>query len=126
MNLQAQETYLKMQVNTAAPWELTLMLFNGAIKSMKQASDGILNHNFQMKNENIKKTIDIIDELIITLNMNYDISKDLKKLYTFMKDKLFEANLKLNAQNVNDCIDLMTELRDTWSTAMRKLRTENR
>ncbi|MDO3678814.1 flagellar export chaperone FliS [Paenibacillus ehimensis] len=120
---QGQETYLRMQVTTAAPWELTLMLYNGCIKFMKQALDGIQKSDYEAKNMNIKKAIRIIDELIATLDKKYEISKNLDALYVFMKDKLFEANVKLNVEALQVSIELMTDLRDTWVKAMKSLKS---
>ena len=121
MNQQAQETYLRMQVNTAAPWELTTMLFNGCIKFMKQALLAIKNQDFNSKNINIKKSVDIIDELTISLNHNYEISGNLEKIYDYVKRKLFHANFKLDETALNECIELITDLRDTWVMAMKEL-----
>ncbi|GJM82103.1 flagellar protein FliS [Paenibacillus sp. HMSSN-139] len=119
MGQQAQETYLRMQVQTAAPWELTTMLFNGSIKFMKQAKLAIENKDYESKNTNIKKTIDILDELLITLNHSYDVSQQLQSLYNYMKERLFLANTKLSIDYIEECIDLMVDLRDTWVQAMK-------
>lgn len=119
MNAQAQNLYVKMQVNTATPGELTLMLFNGSIKFMKLANEAFDKHDYAAKNENIKRTVDIIDELLITLNMSFEISKNLSQLYYFMKDKLYEANIKADRESLSVVLDLMTELRDTWVEAVR-------
>ncbi|MEC0227896.1 flagellar export chaperone FliS [Paenibacillus alba] len=121
MNQQAQETYLRMQVNTAAPWELTTLLFNGCIKFMKHAALAIKNNDFSGKNINIKKSVDIIDELTITLNHNYEIAGDLEKIYDYVKRRLFHANLKLDEGALNECIELISDLRDSWVTAMKEL-----
>mgnify|MGYP001278392247 CR=1 FL=1 len=120
MNQQAQDTYLRMQVSTAAPWELTAMLFNGCIKFMKQAQQGIRTKDFQSKNLYIQKSIDIIDELMSTLKMEYDLSKQLFALYDYMKQKLFQANIRLNESDLQECIDLMTDLKDTWIQSMKQ------
>ncbi|OPA75816.1 flagellar export chaperone FliS [Paenibacillus selenitireducens] len=124
MNNQAQDTYLRMQVQTAAPWELTTLLFNSCIKFMKQTITAIESKDFEKKNMYIKKSIDILDELIITLNRNYDISKQLEALYNYMKEKLFLANTKVDTSHITESITLMTDLRDTWVQAMKQLHTK--
>ena len=120
---QAQDTYLRMQVQTAAPWELTTLLYNGCIKSMKQAIDAIYRKDYESKNMFIKKSVDILDELIITLNRSYDISIQLENLYSYMKDRLFRANMNGDEGYIEECIALMIDLRDTWVTAMKQLHT---
>jgi flagellar secretion chaperone FliS len=120
MNQQAQDTYLRMQVNTASSWELTALLFNGCIKFMKQALDAIHNNNFEAKNNNIKRATDIINELSFTLDKKYEIAHALASLYEYMRDKLFTANMKLDTASLTECIDLMTDLRDTWVKSMKQ------
>lgn len=123
MNIQAQQKYLNAQVNTVAPGELTLMLYNGCLKFMKQAQTALENRDYEGKNTNIKKAKDIIDELIITLNMDYPISSNLLQLYTFINEKLFEANLRKNIEALKVSIELVSELRDTWGEALRSLKS---
>ncbi|BBI36140.1 flagellar export chaperone FliS [Cohnella abietis] len=120
MNQQAQDTYLRMQINTAAAWELTALLYNGCIKFMKQALVAIENKNFEMKNYNIKRATDIINELSFTLDRNYEISNDLSSLYEYILTTLFEANIKNNSNKLNECIELITDLRDTWTKSMKQ------
>lgn len=126
MNRQAQNTYLRTQVSTAAPWELTTLLFNGCIKFMKQALEGIRNKEFEKKNENIKKATDILDELLITLNHKYEISVQLEELYNYMKTRLMLANMKLDEAPLIESIELMTDLKDTWITAMKELHSKTK
>lgn len=121
LNRQAQSTYLRTQVTTAAPWELTTLLFNGCIKLMKQAQDAIENKNYEMKNLYIKKAQDILDELLITLNYEYEISKQLASLYRYMKEHLMSANINMDVYKVAEVIDLMTELKDSWVEAMKSI-----
>ena len=126
INHQAQETYLRMQVQTAAPWELTTLLFNGCIKFMKQAIDAIQRRDYESKNIYIKKSVDIIDELTITLNRQYDIAHQLASLYTYIKDQLFQANIKGQVELIQECVTLLTDLRDTWVQAMKSLHTTSK
>jgi flagellar protein FliS len=121
---QTQALYLKMQVNTASPGDLILMLYNGCIKFMKQGLEAIKRRDFEAKHENIKKAQDIIDELVIALNMKYDIAKQLASLYDFINRQLVEANVKLNEQSLEVAIDMITELRDTWAEANKMVKSQ--
>ncbi|UUZ91211.1 flagellar export chaperone FliS [Paenibacillus sp. P25] len=119
----AHNKYMTTQINTAHPGDLTLMLYNGCLKFMKQAVDNIGQKNYESKNENLKKAMDIIDELVITLNMNYEISHNLYALYQFMRSKLITGNMKMDTDSINDVIRLMTELRDTWAQALKQVKS---
>jgi flagellar protein FliS len=120
MNQQAQDTYLRMQINTAAPWELTALLFNGCIKFMKQALIAIHNRDFEMKNYNIKRATDIINELDFTLNKEYEIAHNLSALYKYIRNQLFNANIKMDEASLSESIDLLTDLKDTWIRSMKQ------
>lgn len=123
MNQQAQLNYMKNQVTTASPGELTLMLYNGCIKFMKQALIDLEHNDFMAKNVSIKKAQNIIDELIITLKMEYEVSKSLKALYVFINEQLFNANVNKDTSSLHLGIELVTELRDTWAEALKVVKT---
>ncbi|MFC0212900.1 flagellar export chaperone FliS [Paenibacillus chartarius] len=124
MNPQAQNLYLRTQVNTATPGELTLMLYNGAVKFMKQAGEEMRKKNIEGKHMNIMRAMDIIDELRITLDYKYEISNNLSALYVFIQEKLLEANMKLDQEALQVAIRLTTELRDTWVELLKVVKTE--
>ncbi|WP_307436553.1 flagellar export chaperone FliS [Paenibacillus sp. V4I3] len=122
----AQNLYINTQVNTAQPGELTLMLYNGCLKFMKQALEGLNKKDYEAKNINLKKAQDIINELIITLDMKYEISNQLFALYNFIRDRLFYANIELDIASLQMCIDFIRELRDTWSEALKVVKSNNK
>lgn len=119
INLQAQYNYLHTKIQTSSPGQLTLMLYTGCIKYLKLAVQSIEIHDMEGKHLNFVKAQNIIDELQSTLNMEYQISKQLYSLYTYINEKLFEANVKLDVKSAEDCIQLLTELRDTWAEALK-------
>lgn len=119
MNMQARQAYMQNQVNTVNKSELTLMLYNGCIKFIKQASMDIVNKDYEAKNENLKKAQNIIDELIITLDMQYELSHNLKALYEFIKEQLIRANFWLDQNSLEVSLSMVTELRDTWVEAIK-------
>lgn len=113
------QTYRQNQVNTASRGELTLMLYNGAIRFIKQASQAISDQQFDHANQMNIKAQNIITELIVTLNMDYEISHQLMRLYDFMKRRLIEANLKKDVEILTEVEELITDLRDTWAQAIK-------
>lgn len=123
-NQQAQKSYMKNSVSTVVPGELTLMLYNGCIKFIKQAEADLKKKDYVSKNTNLQKAQSIIDELIITLKMEYPISAELRAIYLFIKEQLISANIKSDLQCLNTSLDLVTELRDTWMEALKILKTQ--
>lgn len=110
--------YKEQSVTTATPEELTLMLYNGCIKFINLAEVYIEEKDYAKSNFNIQKAQDIIQELNITLNMDYEISQNLRQLYTFVNEKLLDANIKKDKQALFDAKEIVSDLRDTWKEAM--------
>lgn len=108
------QSYQQNSVNTASPGELTLMLYNGCLKFIHQAKKAIEEKNIEMKNTNIQKAQTIIQELMVTLNMDIEVSKNMMSLYDFMNRRLMEANIKNDASILDEVEGLVTEFRDTW------------
>jgi flagellar secretion chaperone FliS len=122
----AQQSYRNIQAATVPPGELTLMLYNGCVRFIKQAIANLDDRNYEQKNISLKKAQNIIDELIITLNMEYDISKQLRPLYLFIKQSLIEANIKNDNELLVNCLELSIELRDTWEQALKLIKSPDR
>jgi flagellar protein FliS len=124
--LQAQEQYLQTQVQTASPGELTLMLFNGCIRFVKQAIACMERQDIAGKHANFVRAQNIVEELQSTLNMEYEISHQLGSLYGFLLTKLSDANVKMDREAANYCVSMLTELRDTWHEALKSLKVGGR
>lgn len=113
------ETYQQNSINTASPGELTLMLYNGCIKFIKQAKKAIDEKNYQEKNTNIIKAQNIIRELMVTLDMQYAISKDFMIMYDYMLRRLIDANIHNDNEILNEVEELVVGFRDTWKEVIR-------
>ena len=110
----AYNAYKQNSVTTASPGELTLMLYNGCLKFLTQSKKAIEVKNYEQKNMYIQKSQAIIAELMTTLNMDLDVSKNMMALYEYMYARLTEANMKMDAAIIEEVEGLVTEFRDTW------------
>ena len=72
----------------------------------------------------LQKAQNIISEFRITLDMDYDISKQLMPLYNYTYDRLVEGNIKSDTAMLEEAKGIIKELRDAWAQAMKKARTE--
>ncbi|MGO0063596.1 flagellar export chaperone FliS [Brevibacillus fluminis] len=118
MQHNALNTYQSNAVTTATPGELTLKLYNGAIKFIKQAKVSIEEKNFSKAHEFNIRVQDIIGELIITMNRDIPISAQLLTMYDYLLHRLVEANLKKEIAVLDEVEDFLTQFRDTWKEAM--------
>ncbi|OXS77060.1 flagellar export chaperone FliS [Lysinibacillus sp. KCTC 33748] len=118
-NLTAQNAYKQNSVTTASPGELTLMLYNGCLKFLHKAKHAIQEKNIQEKNTNLQKAQAIISELMATLNMDIEMSKNMLALYEYINRRLVEANIKNEIAIIEEVEGLVTEFRDTWKEVIR-------
>ena len=114
--------YQQNSIMTATPEELTLMLYNGCIKGIRFAKIAVEEKDYEKTNIYICKAEAIIRELRATLDMKYDISKNLYDLYTYFLDRLIEANVKKDTAILEEVEGFVVQLRDTWSEAMKDAR----
>jgi flagellar protein FliS len=119
----AHEHYKENSVYTAKPEDLTLMLYNGIVKFIMKAQSAITARDFEKANEYIKRAEDIISELNFTLDMSFEISQNLRALYLFMKKRLLDANIKKDNEILNEVLELVKDLRDTWMQAIKLMRS---
>ncbi|WP_214777934.1 flagellar export chaperone FliS [Exiguobacterium sp. s22] len=112
-------TYQNNAVTTANSQELTLMLYDGALKFMRLAKLAVNQENPDLRNINIQKTQAIFQELRLTLNKDIAISANLDSLYDYMWRRLVDANIKNDTTILDEVLDFTTELRDTWKEAMK-------
>ncbi len=116
-----QNPYEKLKENatlTATKEELTLMLYDGALKFCNQAIIAIENKNIEKAHTLILKVQNIIREFQITLDRSFDVSNNLASIYDYLHARLVEANLNKKIEILNEVRDFLRELRDTWKEAM--------
>lgn len=115
--------YKQSSIMTASPQELTLMLYNGALKFIGLSKIHIEKNNIPEANESILRAQDIIQELNITLNMDYELSTGLRSLYTYILDLLVDANIHKDTKYLDEASEMVKELRDVWKEAMQTFKT---
>ncbi|MCR4617411.1 MAG: flagellar export chaperone FliS [Lachnospiraceae bacterium] len=117
---QAYAQYKNSKVLTASPAELTLMLYEGAIKFCNIAVDAIHGENIQKAHENIMKAQKIIDYLRQTLDMKYPVAQDFENIYVYLSQRLVEANLHKDSEILEEILTHLRSVRDNWKEVMRK------
>jgi len=118
------QKYQQQSIMTASQEELLIMLYNGCIRFIKQGIQAIEDKDVPRAHTNIVKAQDIIVEFISTLDMRYDVAKSLMSLYDYIYRRLVEANISKDAAILNEVLDLVTELRDTWVEAAKLVRQQ--
>lgn len=112
------DSYKEQAILTASPEELTLMLYDGAVKFLKKAKIHMEQKDIENSNNTLLRAQAIIIELNATLNMDYEISNNLRDLYDFMTRRIGDANIEKDCKIVDEVLGLAVDLRDTWKEAM--------
>jgi len=107
------------KITTATPAELTLMLYEGAIKFCNIAQMAMEKKDIEKANLNMQKARNIIVELQTTLNFDYPVAKDFDLIYTVIFQKMTEANMKKDPALVDGVLVELRELRDIWKQIMK-------
>lgn len=118
-NAQAQQMqYLKVQVETASPGELTLLLYQQTVKSLVKAKQLYSQGEYESMNEVLHKARSIFNELIITLDMQYEISRNLRDLYLFYNEHLAQFIINKNEVFLDETIEFAKGMAETWKQAV--------
>lgn len=111
--------YANSKIMTASPAELTLMLYEGAIKFCNIAIRAVEEQDIQKAHNNIVKVENIISEFQATLNHKYPVAKDFDEVYKYLKQRLLEANIKKDKEILEEVLKHLRTMRDTWKDVMR-------
>ncbi len=110
------ELYEEKTVTTQNKGRLIVMLYDGAIKFLKQAIQGIESGDFEGKSRSIGRARDIIFELNTVLDMKagQEMAQNLRQLYNFANRHLTKANNNSDIQMIREVIDMLEKLNQGW------------
>lgn len=111
--------YNKNKIMTASPQELTLMLYDGAIKFNNIAIAAIEENDLQKAHINIMKVQRIIEEFQMTLDFKYEVANDFNNVYNYIMQRLREANMAKDKEILEEVSVHLHTMRDTWKEAMK-------
>ncbi len=119
--------YQDTQVATASREQILIMLYDGAIRFVRQAGFAIEDGDWGKKREGINKAIAIVSEFRNTLDhqIGGEIAANLDALYEYMLRELVKANAQNDLKALRVVEDLLSGLRDTWKQAIEIARAES-
>jgi flagellar protein FliS len=118
-----KERYKQDYISTASPADLIIMLYEGCIKKIKLAQIYMESGSLEQTNISLMGAQDIITELMKSLDMSFEISNDLMRLYDYILYELVQMNMKKDMSKALAVLDILITLKDTWCEAKQK--TEN-
>lgn len=108
--------YKTNSIVTKTPEQIIIMLYDGAIRFLKESCEALEKNDFIEKGKKISKALDIITELNAVLDMEAggEVAQNLRKLYIFMHQHLTMASIKKNTKAINDVIKMLEKLNSGW------------
>ncbi|WP_042333994.1 flagellar export chaperone FliS [Desulfosporosinus meridiei] len=120
MNQQMANAYKNQQILTSTPEQLTLLLYNGALRFMTESILAMEQGDTQKSHNANMRVQDIVREFMHTLDMSYELSKTWAQLYEYIEHCLIQGNMKKDVAQLQQAKGMLLELRDTWVEAMKQ------
>ena len=114
-------SYRQVALQTAAPGQIVLMLFEGAIRFLERAESGFQIEELAEANQTIHNNIHRTQEILHELNLALDITnggelaQTLRGLYEYMDRLLIESNMRKSVDGVIEARRHLGELRNAWA-----------
>ena len=110
--------YLETSIQTQNRGKLVVLLYEAAIKNLKQSVIALEGNNLQLYAKSINRAVEIIYELNMSLDMDKggQISQNLRGLYNFFIRHLTKAGITRDITMINNTIDCLKNLHHAWSS----------
>ena len=122
MTASPYQTYKQQSVMTMTSGQILLLVYNELIKQLSMALVAFEKNDIPEINRSLQKSQHILHELQNTLNFDYSISNNINALYDYFNSVIFNANVKKDASELPTVIEMVTELKDTFTEAEKRSR----
>ncbi len=113
----ARQQYTEAHLVSSSPEETVLMLYDGAVRFLREAMVEITVQNITAKVRLLEKVEKIIDYLRSCLDKENggEIAENLHRLYDYMLQRLTEANLYNDITKLEEIVGLLGTVREGWA-----------
>ncbi len=122
----AQQRYLKTQIETASQPQLLVMIFDAAVKKLHLSKKAIQEKNIEKAHTELTKVQKIFTELMIALDLEKggELATNLLRIYDFLYHHLVKANIKQDIALIDEALPIVENLRTAWKDAVEKYTQE--
>lgn len=113
-----QHQYQKVRVETASPGELTLILYEELYRRLNLSRHQFEGGKIEESKDNVYRSREILQELLVTLNMKYEIAHQLYQLYDYYLRKLNDFVVKKDLFALDEVIGFSKDMVSTWKQAL--------
>ncbi len=118
--------YANNKIMTASPAQLTLMLYDGAIKFCNIAIAAIEANDIEKAHNSIRRVEKIIIEFRNTLDHKYPVAKDFDRVYEYLMYRLGQANIHKDKVMMEEVLTHLRSMRSTWEEVMKLAKQKDR
>ena len=118
--------YANAQVNSASPEQILVLLYDAALRDLKEAITAIDAGDRGRKAKALDHAVKVVTELANSLRPEKapEIAANLSSLYDFMIDRMIRSNSSNENLDLQVVHKLLQELRTAWVEAIRINRTQ--
>jgi flagellar protein FliS len=121
----ARQAYTESAVMTASPEQLVVMLYDGAIRFLRQSAEAMRAGNREQSRNRMRRAEEVIDELNYSLDVSRgEVPQNLRMIYLFAKRQLIRANIDGDAARIDGVGRMLSDLRESWVTIARRAEAE--
>lgn len=109
---------IETSVSTANPHTLVKLLLDGFFDAAAQARGAIETGNIPLKAKSLSKALAIVDEGLksnLDMKAGGEVAISLYRLYEYVGLRLTQVNLRNDLTALDECLSLMTPIRDSWN-----------
>jgi flagellar protein FliS len=108
--------YQQAQVATADRGQLLILMFDGGLRFLAQAENGLRNDRLEEFSSQLARAQAVIAELLHTLDHKAggEIAAQLERLYRFMLEHLVEANLQKSVRHLEQVRRVLSIIADAY------------
>jgi len=119
-NSQMANAYKNQQVMTSSPEQLTLLLYNGALRFLTESILAMELGEIQKAHNANMRVQAIVREFVLTLDMSYELTKTWAQLYEYTEYCLIQGNIKKDVEQLHQAKSMLEDMREAWVGAMKQ------
>lgn len=117
MNLNGYQHYKEQSVSTMTSGEMLLLLFDELLKRLLRAEIALKKPDYVLFDQSVTRSTEIVRYLKDTLDMQYEISHELSRMYDFFLYELSRLSASRKPLIIAELRPLIEELRDAFREA---------
>jgi flagellar protein FliS len=108
--------YVNSKVNTTSKGNLLIMVYDSAIRNIKEAQVQMVEKDFSKKGLAIDTAYKAVSELLFSLNFEVggEIAKNLSSIYNFILRQITASNISNDPTKLDAPLKILSDFKQTW------------